>query len=84
VEELSQDSARYVWVQEFTSHGELRYEHDNWKNEWDLVRQPDQTFVCETYMIVDGNGIVTPGWVNRLGACNEYFSPRPAYIPGAR
>jgi hypothetical protein len=82
IEKLSDSgNLRYVWTADHVVPGEVRYDHDHWKNEWTLVRKPDQTFRCRTFMIVDPNGVVTPAWVDRLGACNEYFSPRPAYVP---
>jgi hypothetical protein len=76
VESLDGGRYRYVWVERKTIPGEVSYQHDQWKNDWDLVRSPDQNFECRTFMETDGSGKITPMWVDRLGACAQYFSPR--------
>jgi hypothetical protein len=81
IESLGGDSYRYVWVETKTLPGEVSYQHDQWTNDWGLVRNPDQTFQCRTFMGVDASGRVTPLWVDRLGACDQYFSPRPPAPP---
>jgi hypothetical protein len=83
VEPLGGGNYRYVWSETKTIGGEVSYQHDMWSNkpDWDLVRSPDQTFECLTYMQVDQSRRVTPQWVNRLGMCSQYFPPRVPAAP---
>jgi hypothetical protein len=86
-EPLGDGSYRYVWLASKTVPGEVAYQHDQWRatRDWDLVRNPDQTFECRTYMRVGPDGVLTPLWVDRLGVCAEHFEPRPpaSPLPGA-
>ncbi|MDR1035175.1 MAG: hypothetical protein LBT40_00945 [Deltaproteobacteria bacterium] len=83
VEPMGGGNYRYVWSESKTIAGEISYQHDQWSHtsDWDLVRNPDQTFECETYMQVDSAQRVTPLWVNRLGMCSQYFAPRTPAPP---
>jgi hypothetical protein len=73
---LGAERYRYVWLEKKTLPGEVAYQHDQWTNQWGLVRSPDQDFECKTYMEVEPGGTVTPMWVDRLGVCTQYFSAR--------
>jgi hypothetical protein len=85
VESQGDGTYRYVWREVKTVQGEMSYQHDQWSRseDWDLVRNPDQTFECLTYMQVDAERKVTPLWVNRLGMCSQYFDPRVPAAPVA-
>ncbi|MDR1164697.1 MAG: hypothetical protein LBO66_02280 [Deltaproteobacteria bacterium] len=73
-----QGALRYAWSEKKTVPGELDYQNSGRSKDWALVRNPDMTFECQTFMKVAADGTVTPEWVDRLGVCLRYFDPRPA------